>query len=80
MNHRGTILDVTPLGLCMRTVVPCKIGARLLLAVPINSRIRRLAGFVRYRQEADKDGTPIYTYGIQLDAPDAETCAILEQM
>lgn len=79
-KHHGTALDITPLGICIRTAFPCKIGAKLDLLVPLEGRIHRLSGVICHREEGEKDSIAIYTYGIQLDPPLPETLAAIERL
>jgi len=71
-QHKGVVLDVTPFGLCLRTAVPSRVGARLNMSILIGGSTHRLIGFIKHCQESEKDGSPIYTYGVQLEAPGYE--------
>ena len=79
-KHQGTALDITPLGICMRTTCPFRIGARINLMVPLGGRIHKLAGYIRHREEGEKDGAATYTYGIQLDTPHRDTFEAIERL
>ena len=79
-THEGTVLDITNLGLCLRTNIPCKVGARLNIALPIEGRIHRLVGSIRHRRDSNRDGVEIYTYGVQLEPPGFETRRAIESL
>src|SRR2546427_10396514 len=55
-KHTGKVLDITTLGLCLRSSVSCQAGARLNIAIPINGRIHRVLGTIRHRRESVRDG------------------------
>jgi hypothetical protein len=79
-KHHGTALDITPLGICLRTAFPCRIGAHLNLRLPLDGRVHHLTGTILHRNEGEKDGIPIYTYGIRLDPPLTDTRAAIERI
>ena len=79
-RHTGMVLDITTMGLCLRSTVGCNVGSRINLALPINGRIHRLVGTIRHRRESNRDGVNTFTYGVQLEVPGYETRLAIESL
>ena len=69
LRHRVTVMDLSPIGLKIRSATPIRIGARVKLSIPIAGKTYPIEGAIRYRASTTKEESTFYVYGVKLDAP-----------
>lgn len=69
LDHRVSVLDISMLGLKIRSATPMKIGAKIKLHLPADGRMHPVDGEIRYRVSAPTAEVPLYVYGVKLDRP-----------